>query len=82
MLVPMTRFDRITADPAMQGGKPHIRDLRIAVSMIAEMVAGGKTIDTILDEYPYLDRDDIHQALSYTAALADKEYYLDTQRPA
>lgn len=66
----------------MLGGKPHIRDLRISVSMIAEMVAGGKTIDTILDEYPYLDRDDIHQALSYAAALADKEYYLDTQRPA
>lgn len=77
----MTRFDRINVDPETLGGKPRIRDLRISVAMIAEMVAAGKDIDMILDDYPYLEREDIHQALSYTASLADSEYYVALQRP-
>ena len=76
------RFDRITVDPARLGGKPCIRDLRISVGMITQMVAGGKDTRTILDEYPYLDAEDIRQALSYSAALAENEYYLDLRQPA
>lgn len=81
MLMPMTRFDRITVVPARMGGKPTIRDLRLSVSMIGDMVAGGKSVPTILDEYPFLEKDDVQQALAYTAALADSEYYLELQRP-
>lgn len=75
------RFDRITVDPARLGGKPCIRDLRITVGMITEMVAGGKSTATILDEYPYLEAEDIQQALSYSAALAENEYHLDVRQP-
>ncbi len=82
MLGAMTRFNRITVDPARMGGEPGIRDLRISVSMIGDMVAGGKSVPMILDEYPYLEDEDVRQALAYTAALADSEYYLDLQRPA
>lgn len=65
-----TQFDRITVDPAHMGGKPAIRGLRIAVGMIVQMVAAGKSIDDITSEYPYLDAEDVRQALDYSAELA------------
>lgn len=71
------RFDRITVDAARLGGKPCIRDLRLSVGMIVEMVAAGKSAEVILDEYPYLEAEGIRQALAYSAALADNEYHLD-----
>ena len=51
-----TQFDRITVDPDRLGGKPCIRELRISVGMVVQMVAAGKTIDEILAEYPYLEQ--------------------------
>ncbi len=63
-------FDRITFSPHIMGGRACIRGMRIPVSVIAGQVAYGATMDEILDEYPDLDRDDIQQALAYTAWLA------------
>jgi uncharacterized protein (DUF433 family) len=70
------RFDRITVDPGVLGGKPCIRGLRISVGMIVQMVASGKTSQQIVEEYPYLEVDDVQQALAYSAMLAESEYHL------
>jgi uncharacterized protein (DUF433 family) len=76
------QFDRITVDPARLGGKPCIRGLRLSVGMVVEMVAAGKSIEDILAEYPYLEAEDIRQALAYSAALAENEYRLDLRPSA
>jgi len=62
-------FERITQDPKIMGGKPCIRGMRVTVGMIIGQIAGGATIDELLADYPYLEREDIHQALSYAALL-------------
>lgn len=74
-------FDRITVDPGRLGGKPCISGVRISVGMVVQMVASGKTIEDILSEYPYLEAEDVRQALAYAAALAENEYHL-TLRPS
>lgn len=56
-------FDRITIDPAVMGGKPCIRGMRVTVGMIA----AGRTTAELLDLYPYLEEPDIRAALSYAA---------------
>ena len=68
-----TRFDRITVDPAVMGGKPCIRGLRFPVSRLLGLLAAGEGEDAILAEHPYLERDDIRAALAYGAALAEEE---------
>ncbi|MGE0191204.1 MAG: DUF433 domain-containing protein [Planctomycetota bacterium] len=67
----MKRFPRITMDPAVMGGRPCIRGLRITVSAILRLVAAGRSRDAILQEYPYLEADDIEEALSFAAWLAE-----------
>lgn len=76
------QFDRITVDPARLGGKPCIRGLRISAGMLVQMVAAGKTVEEITSEYPYLDSEDVRQALAYSAALAENEYHLQLRPPA
>lgn len=61
------RLDRITLDPAVMGGKPCIRGMRVTVGLIVGMIASGHDQAEILDLYPYLEPDDIAQALSYAA---------------
>jgi uncharacterized protein (DUF433 family) len=61
------RLDRITLDPAVMGGKPCIRGMRVTVGMIVGMVASGHDKGEILALYPYLEPADIAQALSYSA---------------
>jgi uncharacterized protein (DUF433 family) len=60
-------FDRITYNPLVMGGKPCIRGMRVTVSMLVQQVGAGHTIDEILENYPYLERQDILQALQYAA---------------
>ncbi len=60
-------LDRITFDPQMMGGKPCIRGMRVTVGTIVGLVASGITFENILIAYPYLEIDDIKQALSYAA---------------
>jgi uncharacterized protein (DUF433 family) len=63
-------LDRITFDPHIMGGRACIRGMRITVSFVVNLVAGGMTAEEILDEYPYLEADDIRQALQYAAKLS------------
>jgi uncharacterized protein (DUF433 family) len=63
----MTGFDRITQNAAVMGGRPCIRGMRVTVGMIVGQVGAGVEIEAILADYPYLERDDILQALRYAA---------------
>ena len=60
-------MDRITFDPAVMGGKPCIRGLRVTVGTLVGLIAAGRTRDEILKLYPYLEAEDIAQALAYAA---------------
>jgi uncharacterized protein (DUF433 family) len=66
----MTQFERITIDPAVMGGKPCIRGMRVTVGMIVEALGAGRTESEILTDFPYLEREDIRAALSFAARLA------------
>ncbi len=63
----MPNLDRITVDPATMGGKPCIRDMRVTVGMIVGQIGAGVSIDAVLGDYPYLEREDVMQALRYAA---------------
>ena len=63
-------FNRITQNPAVMGGKPCIRGMRVTVGMIVGQIGEGVSIDELLSDYPYLEYDDIMQALRYAAALS------------
>jgi uncharacterized protein (DUF433 family) len=63
----MKQFPRITMDPAVMGGKACIRGLRVTVGMVVGLLAAGRSREEILKAYPYLELDDIDQALSYAA---------------
>ncbi len=65
-------FERITVDPAQMGGLPCIRGRRVTVSAVVGQLAAGRTAEEILDEYPYLEREDIYAALEYTAAAVSE----------
>jgi uncharacterized protein (DUF433 family) len=66
-------FDRITADPAILGGKPIIRGTRISVELILEWIASGATRDDIVRKQPHLTAADVEQALAYAAAAVRNE---------
>jgi uncharacterized protein (DUF433 family) len=70
----MTDFTRITQNPAVMGGKPCIRGLRVTVGMIVGQIAARRTIDDLLAEYPYLQREDILEALRYRAEKSSELY--------
>lgn len=74
-------FERITIDPERMGGVPCIRDLRVTVGMVLGQLAGGKTIEELLADYPYLDRADVLAALEYAAAVVS-EHEVPIARPA
>jgi uncharacterized protein (DUF433 family) len=63
----MAHFDRITQDPAVMGGKPCIRGMRVTVGMIVGQIGAGRSVDELLADYPYLEREDVLQALRYAA---------------
>lgn len=63
----MTDFERITQNPAVMGGKPCIRGSRVTVGMIVGQIAAGRSIGELLTDYPYLQREDILEALRYAA---------------
>lgn len=74
-------FSRITFDPGQMGGRPCIRGMRVTVGMILGQLAAGRTIEDVLEDYPYLERDDVLAALDYAAAMTD-ERELPVSRPA
>ncbi len=63
----MQQLARITFSPEIMGGKPCIRGLRVTVGTIVGLMASGRTIDEILQAYPYLELADIYAALTYAA---------------
>jgi uncharacterized protein (DUF433 family) len=64
---------RITFDPAVMGGKPCIRHLRVTVGTVVGLVATGRSKAEILGLYPYLEEEDIRQALAYAAWRAEEQ---------
>jgi uncharacterized protein (DUF433 family) len=67
MEMDIEHFDRITREPGIMGGKPCIRGMRVTVGMIVGQIGTGCTIETMLADYPYIEREDILQALRYAA---------------
>ena len=60
-------FSRITHNPAVMGGKPCIRGLRVTVGTVVGLIASGTTRERILEAYPYLQSEDLDEALEYAA---------------
>ena len=67
----MTRLDRITVNPNQCGGRPCIRGSRVRVKDILDMLAGGSTREEILQDFPYLEDEDIAAALEFAARQSD-----------
>jgi uncharacterized protein (DUF433 family) len=63
----MEQLDRVTLQPDVMGGKACIRGLRVTVGMIVGQIGAGHSVDDVLTDYPYLEREDILQALRYAA---------------
>lgn len=68
----MGQFNRITQQPDVMGGKACIRGMRVTVGMILGQIGAGSNIETILVDYPYLEREDIMQAIRYAAWRAEE----------
>lgn len=71
----MRGFDRITFDSQMMGGRACIRGMRVTVSLIVNLVANGMTQEEILKAYPYLEPEDIKQALEYAAWMTEEKVF-------
>ncbi len=63
----MTDFDRITRIPGVMGGRPCIRGMRVTVAAVVSQIAAGQTIAEVLQDYPYLEAEDLVQSLRYAA---------------
>lgn len=66
-------FQRITINSEVMGGKPCVRGLRFPISRLLGLLASGETTESILQSYPYLEEEDIREALIYAAMLADEQ---------
>jgi uncharacterized protein (DUF433 family) len=78
----MLGFDCITFDPDILGSKACIRGMRISVSLIVNLVANGMSVQEIVCEYPYLEPEDIQQALRYAAWAAEDAACIPVGAPA
>jgi uncharacterized protein (DUF433 family) len=75
----MKALERITLDPAVMGGRPCIRGLRVTVGTVVGLVAARRTNSEILQLYPYLEEPDIEQALRFAAwRVEEREVPLET----
>ncbi len=68
----MSELDRITQSPGVMGGRPCIRGMRVTVGMLVRQIAAGATINELLMEFAYLEREDVAQALRYAAWRAEE----------
>ncbi|MCC6492232.1 MAG: DUF433 domain-containing protein [Pirellulales bacterium] len=66
-------LDRITFDEQIMGGRACVRGMRIPVSVVLKLLAGGVTVEGILADYPDLEREDVEQCIQYVAILADEQ---------
>ena len=67
----MNQLNRITQQPGVMGGKACIRGMRVTVGMVVGQIGAGVGVEQLLADYPYLEREDIMQALRYAAWLAE-----------
>jgi uncharacterized protein (DUF433 family) len=67
---PVQELRRITIDPDVMGGKPCVREMRVTVGMIVEAIAAGRTVEELLADFPYLEEQDVREALAFAASLA------------
>ena len=74
-------YERITVDPAQMGGLPCIRGMRVTVSAVLGQLAAGQSVEDVLADFPYLEREDVFAALEYAAA-AVSERELPLAQPA
>jgi uncharacterized protein (DUF433 family) len=72
----MGQLDRITQQPDVMGGKACIRGMRVTVGMVVGQVGAGHSVDEILTDYPYLEREDVMQALRYAAWRSEEREVL------
>lgn len=68
----MKQLTRITVDPQVMGGKPCIRGLRVTVGTVVGLIAAGHPESDVLQLYPYLEPEDIREALAYAAWRAEE----------
>ncbi|MEF8731154.1 MAG: DUF433 domain-containing protein [Candidatus Accumulibacter meliphilus] len=68
----MGQLDRITQQPDVMGGKACIRGMRITVGMVVGQVGAGHSVEEVLTDYPYLEREDVMQAIRYAARRAEE----------
>ena len=68
-------FERITFHPNTMGGRACIRDTRVTVSLILNLIANGMGVEEIVAAYPYLEPEDVAEALRYAAWLAEENVY-------
>lgn len=68
----MGQLNRITQQPDVMGGKACIRGMRVTVGMIVGQISAGHSFEEVLADYPYLEREDIMQALRYAAWRAEE----------
>jgi uncharacterized protein (DUF433 family) len=68
----MFQLDRITLQQNVMGGKACVRGLRVTVGMLVAQIGSGRSVDELLGDYPYLEREDILQALRYAAWRAEE----------
>ena len=78
----MWELDRITFDLNIMGGRACIRGMRITVALILNLVANGMAVEEIIADYPYLEPEDIHQALRYAAWMAEDTVHQLEKVPA
>ncbi len=71
MIVKAKLLERITIDPKVNGGKPSIRNMRFSVTQMLELLASGMTIEEILKDYPYIEKEDIQACLNFAAGMAN-----------
>ena len=68
----MQGFNRITQRAGQMGGRPCIRGLRVTVGMVVGAIASGYSVEQVLEDHPYLERDDVFEALRYAAWRAEE----------
>jgi uncharacterized protein (DUF433 family) len=70
MIDEVQELKRITINPEVMGGKPCVRGMRVTVGMIVEAIAAGRTVPELLVDFPYLEEEDVREALAFAASLA------------
>lgn len=78
----MLGFERITFDPNVMGGRACIRGMRVTVSLVLNLVSNGMSAQEIVADYPYLEPEDVRQALQYAAWLAEESVHVPERTTA